>query len=345
MTDRNSTECLDLVANELVEVRSREEILSTLDRNGKLDSMPFMPEMLQYCGKRFRVFKRADKTCDNIKQWSMRRVKNAVHLTGVRCDGASHGNCDAGCLIFWNEAWLKNVDPEFVSQVTPAALTSSTDPRSSLACTEQRLQEATLRSDPAAPGNTLYVCQATELREFTSHLYWWDIRQYFRDIRSGNLKRGIGDSKSEEVLEVFLSILEVVRALVITTFNKFQEFRSGVRYPHIEGQLDTTPTFELNLQPGEFVQVLAKDEILATLDRNSKNRGLLFDSEMVRYCGGTFRVLKRVNQIVDERTGKTMKMKSPCIILEGVACASEYHRWCPRAIYHYWREAWLRRVE
>jgi hypothetical protein len=66
---------------------------------------------------------------------------------------------------------------------------------------------------------------------------------------------------------------------------------------------------------------------------------------MVRYCGGTFRVLKRVNQIVDERTGKTMKMKSPCIILEGVACASEYHRWCPRGIYHYWREAWLRRVE
>lgn len=347
MTHRNSTDCLDLVANELVEVRSREEILSTLDQNGKLDSMPFMPEMLQYCGKRFRVFKRADKTCDNIKQWSMRRVKNAVHLTGVRCDGRSHGNCDAGCLLFWNEAWLKNVEPEFVSasQVTQLASASSSDPRSALACTEQRLQEAVVRPDPAAPGNSLYVCQATELREFTSHLYWWDIRQYFRDIRSGNLKRGIGDSKSEEVLEVVLSILEVVRALIITTFNKFQELRSGVRYPHIGGQLDTTPTFELSLQPGEFVQVRTKGEILATLDRNSKNRGLLFDSEMVRYCGGTFRVLKRVNQIVDERTGRTMKMKSPCIILEGVACVSEYHHWCPRAIYHYWREAWLRRIE
>jgi hypothetical protein len=347
MTDSNSTECLDLLAYELVEVRSREEILSTLDQNGKLNSMPFMPEMLQYCGKRFRVSKRADKTCDNIKQWSMRRVKNAVHLTGVRCDGAAHGNCDAGCLLFWNEAWLKRVNPEFVdaSQVTHAPPASSADPRSASACTEQRLQEATLRPDPAAPGNSLYVCQATDLREFTSHLYWWDVRQYFRDIRSGNLKRGIADSKSEEVLEVFLGFLEVVRALVITTFNKFQEFRSGVRYPHIGGQLDSTPAFELNLQPGEFVQVLSKHEILATLDRNSKNRGLLFDSEMVRYCGGTFRVLKRVNQIVDERTGKTMKMKSPCIILEGVACASEYHRWCPRGIYHYWREAWLRRVE
>jgi len=347
MTRRNSTDCLDLLAGEFVEVSSREEILSTLDQNGKLDDMPFMPEMLQYCGKRFRVFKRADKTCDNIKQWSLRRVKNAVHLTGVRCDGASHGNCDAGCLIFWNETWLKKVDPDFVnaSNVIQSASASSPDPCCRLTCTEERLRESTLRPDPSAPGNALYVCQATELREFTAHLYWWDIRQYFRDVRSGNLGRGIGNSKSEEILEVVLSILEVVRALLITTFNKLQQLRSGVLYPHIEGQLDTTPNVDLNLKPGEFVQVRSKNEILSTLDRNSKNRGLLFDSEMVRYCGGTFRVLKRVNQIVDERTGKTMKMKSPCIILEGVACASEYHRLCPRAIYHYWREAWLRRVE
>jgi len=348
MTHRNSTESLDLVAGELVEVASREEILSTLDQNGKLDSMPFMPEMLQYCGKRFRVFMRADKTCDNIKQWSLRRVKNAVHLTGVRCDGTSHGSCDAGCLLFWNEAWLKKVAPDFVnaSLVAQPFLTSSSDRRTDLICTDQRLRESVLRPDPSAPGNTLYMCQATELREFTSHLYWWDLRQYFRDIRSGNLRRGVGgDSKSEKFLEVVLSFLEVVRSLVITAFNKLQELRGGVRYPHIEGSLDTTPTLGLNLQPGEFVVVRTKDEILATLDRNNKNRGLLFDSEMLRYCGSTFRVLKRVNQIVDERTGKTMKMKSACIILEGVACVSEYHRWCPRAIYHYWREAWLRRAE
>jgi len=347
MAHRSSPDSLGLLAGELVEVRSREEILSTLDQNGKLDSMPFMAEMLQYCGKRFRVSKRADKTCDNIKQWSLRRVKNAVHLTGVRCDGASHGDCDAGCLLFWNEAWLKKVDADFVSasQVTLPASESSPDPRSGLACTEKHLLESALRPDPSAPGNSLYMCQATELREFTSHLYWWDLRQYFRDIRSRNLRRGISDSKSEEVLEVVLSFLEVVRSLLITAFNKVQELRSGVRYPHIEGLLDTTPTLELNLQRGEFVQVRTRDEILATLDRNSKNRGLLFDSEMVRYCGGTFRVLKRVNQIVDERTGKIMKMKSSCIILEGVACVSEYHRLCPRAIYHYWREAWLRRVE
>ena len=61
MTHRNSTESLDLVAGELVEVASREEILSTLDQNGKLDSMPFMPEMLAWCGRPFRVERRGDR--------------------------------------------------------------------------------------------------------------------------------------------------------------------------------------------------------------------------------------------------------------------------------------------
>src|SRR5260370_39117579 len=40
-----------------------------------------------------------------------------------------------------------------------------------------------------------------------------------------------------------------------------------------------------------------------------------------------------------------MKMKSPCISLDGVFCTSEYHRLCPRAICSYWRQAWLRRVD
>jgi hypothetical protein len=341
---------MNLLAGELVEVRSREEILSTLDPNGRLKAMPFMPEMLQYCGKRFRVYKRADKTCDNIQAWSLRRVKNAVHLAGVRCDGASHGQCDAGCLLFWNEAWLKKVEPNFlnasqISDPPSSLLQAPREAAGSLLCTEQRLFESVLQPDPLAPGNTLYNCQATELREFTSHLYWWDLRQYLRDIRSGNLRRSIDASKSGHFLETVLSVVEVIRALVITIFNKLQGVRGGAQYPYIEGSLNATPNLELNLQAGEFVQVRSKDEILATLDQKNKNRGLLFDSEMIRYCGGTFRVLKRVNQIVDERTGKMMRMKSPCIVLEGVACVSEYHRWCPRAIYHYWREAWLQRVK
>ena len=53
-----------LRAGDWVQVRTKEEILATLDANGRLEELPFMPEMLPYCGKRMRVGKRAHKTCD-----------------------------------------------------------------------------------------------------------------------------------------------------------------------------------------------------------------------------------------------------------------------------------------
>jgi hypothetical protein len=74
---------------------------------------------------------------------------------------------------------------------------------------------------------------------------------------------------------------------------------------------------------------------------------MYWDAEMVPYCGGTYRVLKRVTKIVDERTGKMQEMKTPCIVLDTVICQSRYsgcRMFCPRSIYSYWREIWLERV-
>jgi hypothetical protein len=342
---------LNLLAGELVEVRSQEEILATLDENGRLNAMPFMPEMLQYCGKQFRVYKVAHKTCDNIQPWNMRTVKDAVHLTGVRCDGQAHGSCDAGCLIFWNEAWLKRVVPGFVgdSQIGECSSAAPTHPlpatNGDVIPIPELLQRTSRKGKDPATGEDVYSCQATDLREFTSDLPSWNLWQYVRDIRSGNLDRGLGDSKGEKLLEVLLGIVDVFRILLIEMFNKVQSIRKGVQYPHVQALPVAPPTGELNLRPGEFVRVKSRQEIFATLDKRNRNRGLLFDSEMLKYCGGTFRVLKRVNQIVDEKNGKMLRMKSSCIILDGSACAADYHKLCPRAIYHYWREGWLRRIE
>ena len=49
---------MSLRAGEWVEVLGRDEVLATLDANGRLDGLPFMPEMFEYCGKRFEVWKR-----------------------------------------------------------------------------------------------------------------------------------------------------------------------------------------------------------------------------------------------------------------------------------------------
>src|SRR3984885_1774544 len=113
-------ESLKLKAGAFVEVLTKEEILKTLDDNGQLDGMPFMPEMFAFCGKRLKVFKRAHKTCDTVFPVRGRRVKRAVHLE-TRCDGLAHGGCQAGCLLFWKEAWLKRVDGTAASAMkTPA---------------------------------------------------------------------------------------------------------------------------------------------------------------------------------------------------------------------------------
>ena len=44
-----------LHVGDLVEVRSAEEIVATLDERGELENLPFMPEMLKFCGQRLSV--------------------------------------------------------------------------------------------------------------------------------------------------------------------------------------------------------------------------------------------------------------------------------------------------
>ena len=95
---------------DIVEVRPAAEILATLDENGAYDDMPFMPEMLQYVGRRFAVSKRVEKICDTIAATGSRRMRDTVYLEDLRCDGSGHGGCQAGCRIYWKEAWLRRVD-------------------------------------------------------------------------------------------------------------------------------------------------------------------------------------------------------------------------------------------
>jgi len=46
-----------------VEVRRPSDIIATLDGDGTLDGLPFMPEMVPLCGQRFRVAYHVEKTC------------------------------------------------------------------------------------------------------------------------------------------------------------------------------------------------------------------------------------------------------------------------------------------
>lgn len=344
---------LNLRAGEIVEVRSKEEILSTLDQEGKLDALPFMPEMLKYCGKRMKVAKRAHKTCDTIEKTGARRMTNAVHLEGSRCDGEAHGGCQAECLMFWKEAWLKRVQAGPIEETTKEEEFSEAENLSRMGgyaslCSEGVLIKATRREAGAdGSGEEVFSCQVTNLLKATTPIAWWDVRQYITDITSGN-------ARVMDVINVFLfwmvtktSALTANRAQ-LWLFNQVQRLRGGTPYPLTDGNLTKTPSMTLDLKPGELIQIKTQDEIRSTVNPGGKNRGLSFDKEMTVYCGGQYKVLRRVEKIINEKTGKMMKMPNDCIILEGVVCTAQYsdRRWlCPRAIYPYWREIWLKRVQ
>ena len=335
-----------------IEVRSKSEILETLDKNGQLDGMPFMPEMFAFCGKKFQVYKRAHKTCDTVFPVRGRRVTRAVHLE-TRCDGDAHGGCQAGCLIFWKEAWLKPISRNSPDDAAPRveAHSGNVSAASLAGCSESDVYSLAQLSSSNG-GAPTYVCQATQLPYATTHLAWWDIRQYVEDYWSGNV--GLWRILCGLVYSMYYNLSQAgigVGPSMRWFYDKLHWLWRGSQFPRKGGTIPEgrpTPTATLNLQPGELVRVKSHEEILRTLNTNSKNRGMSWDAELVPYCGGTYRVLKRVTQIVDEKTGRMQEMKTPCIILDSVVCQARYSNcrmFCPRSIYSYWREIWLERVE
>jgi hypothetical protein len=322
-----------------VEICSRDEILATLGPTGRLDGMLFMPEMLRFCGTRARVGKIAHKTCDTISNSGARRLDRTVHLEGLRCDGGSHGGCEAGCQIFWKEAWLRPLG-RLVAPQPPL----HRQPQ----CAEQVLEAETRRPGPTP--EPVWQCQTTELLRASVPLKWWDLRQYVVDVGSGN--HGPGHMARILAFGMFRAMVNFgvgYRAL-ISAYDVVQRWRGKPGYPELPGLIPirgATPTQILDLRPGDLVQVKSHQEIRETLKPDGMNRGMRFDVEMVKYCGKTFRVQSRVSQIIDEKTGVMRRMSNPCIILQDVFCRAEctaMRLGCPRAVNTYWREIWLRPI-
>jgi hypothetical protein len=338
-----------LAASDWVEVKSREEILRTLDPDGCLDNMPFMPEMLRHTGQRFRVFRRAHRTCDTIDYVGGRHLKRAVHLEGLRCDGSAHGGCEARCLLFWKEAWLRKVDgPADPAVLVAGAASRATDrpPDLIIARGTRRAGEAADAPDPT------YVCQATRLLEATVPLRRSDLMPYLEDLVSGNIRLGqMLGALSFLLYSYLVGGRYGVRTPLVALYDLAQRAIGGAPYPDRLGRIPRggkTPSRRLDLQPGEIVRVRTLPKILETVDEALRNRGLGWHPEIVPFTGRTLRVAGRIGKIINEKTGKMIHMKSDVVILEGAVCQARFinncRRFCPRSVYHYFREIWLERV-
>jgi hypothetical protein len=292
---------------QLVRVRPEDEIAATLDADGKLDGMLFMPEMARHCGQVFRIYRRAGKTC--VEGHSLRRLDSAVLLEGLRCDGALHDGCQRNCLYFWKEAWLEPVDGETrESAQAPGALTD---------------WARGLRTQ----NGERYVCQSTELQGATRDLSRWNFTHFFAEIRAGELP-----------------VRQFLRILWATGLDRLHRGFHGRRRAALSGAGKSASRGDLGLRAGDWVMVKPSNEIRLTLDPAGKNHGLRFEPDMAGFTGGKFQVEFPIRKIILEQTGRMIRLEHT-VALKGVACEGLCTKNCPRNNTLYWREAWLKRVE
>ncbi len=107
--EKTPTVALGLQAGELVEVRSRDEIIATLDPWAKNRGLSITWEMLRHSGRRFRVLTRVDRMILETNG-HMREIKNTVLLDGAACEGVCRRSCARYTHPMWREAWLKRVE-------------------------------------------------------------------------------------------------------------------------------------------------------------------------------------------------------------------------------------------
>jgi len=300
---------LKLRLGDIVEVRSFEEIAPTLAADGTMEGLPFQPEMMKYCGGTFRVLRPVKKLVIEKANTGLRGIRNTVLLNGVNCDGQFHDNCNRYCFILWKESWLKRVGRQ-----------------RHLADPLVDFNNTSLQSPRQAPQPLAVHCQSIALVKATYPLPGWNLKQYIWDITDNTLPI------LKRVILLLISIARHIKKSI------------NVRLPNmLSGPLEKTPSTDLDVQPGHWVEVKSLDEIRATLDDSGRNRGLAFTKEMKKFCGQKFSLLRTVDQIIIEGTGEMRKL-SNTVILKEANCDGFAHFLCPRNCYLLWRKIWLNKI-
>jgi hypothetical protein len=99
----------DLNVGDRVQIRSEEDIRSTLNQDNVFKGLGVMPEMIKYHGKEYRVFKKINRIVIE-STGELRNIRSPTYLLeGVFCTGEFHHNCDRSCFILWKREWLKKL--------------------------------------------------------------------------------------------------------------------------------------------------------------------------------------------------------------------------------------------
>jgi hypothetical protein len=115
---RTPSASLDLKPGEIVRVKSRAQIVETLDHGRKNRGLGICYEMMRCCGHEAEVRYRVDRMIDE-KSRTMRELSDTVALQNIghreglaeecHCDDQL-GDCPRGGLMYWREIWLERVN-------------------------------------------------------------------------------------------------------------------------------------------------------------------------------------------------------------------------------------------
>jgi len=306
----------DLIVGDLVEIRSWPEIQETLDAQGCLEQLPFMPEMLAMCGKRAYVFRCVHRIFDYRKSRKMRHMSGGVLLVGAVCDGSNHGGCNATCHTIWKAVWLRRVDR--TKDATKAQVSSA---RSDLSKQASLMQFGT---------QTLcYTCQLTQLHAASEPIGNRSFVNFLRPLIAGNVTPAA----------FFVGWLTYI-------FNALQHQRAGDSFPSFEPATQCVATNqEPSLQAGDHVVVRSSSEIRATLNDQLVHRGMGFEVDMLKHCGRQYRVQTEVKRVIDIVTGEMRIMKTPAYILRDVHFSGERQLFNAQYEPLFWRAEWLQKAE
>ena len=232
----------------------------------------------------------------------MNRMEHAVHLEDVRCDGQGHGGCQAACLVYWKEAWLKRVERR-----------GGQRERSGPAAATAWLQPAV--ADPGDPQGRRTADRVRSCSHARRPSCCARPRSGSRHGSSGSMSRTCGPPTP--------GFFTVLRSVAVGAFNEYQDLsvkllprwlriHQGKRFPFLDGTQRRTPTETLDLQPGELVRIKSKEEIVRDPGHGQPQPG--HEASTPR-CSGTAAARRawsgRVERIIDEPTRQDAGAEEP----------------------------------
>ena len=97
---------------DVVRVRSKSDVLSSVDTPNKFLESLFVDQILDYCGKQFKVYKILYHYFDEHKYRMFKVIEPLYILDGLICYGEDdmfEVKCNRSCYLFLHETWLEKV--------------------------------------------------------------------------------------------------------------------------------------------------------------------------------------------------------------------------------------------